>query len=404
MNDAKRIVILTRVLPHHAIGGMQAVAWDLALAFVAKGHSVTVVTAQIEGRPSTFNDAGINVIALPGTSWRFYGRRWWKGSFDVSAQLLAEGHEVVLSVSAAGNSALRLRHRYPDVCFVMQAHGTSIGEIRSKWKSRRPKALISSIRNCFWLFKDLWFYRRFDTVVAIGAAVATDLKSAPVRWALNRERILTISNGIDTQLFRPSMVAGMAVRARLGWDEQSLVIVCASRLHRQKGTHLALSSFALLAETDRRARMLIVGDGPELDALKSLAKELNVSDVIHFAGRLSREELPSYLQAADVMFFPTLRIEGLPLNVLEALSCGLKVVVSRHVFAGHDLAELDDVCLVDPKDIQACAHAAHQASLHFAERRNLLPEAYSLSTCADSYLSLFERLQGQAAALSRSSC
>lgn len=391
MTTLRYIVMPVSVLPHHCIGGMQAVAWDLARALVRAGVAVTVLTAEIPGRPAAFEDEGVTIRALPRTSWRHYGSGWWRATRRVFEQELIDRCDLLLSVSAGGFGLLRLRARIPHVPFVMQAHGTSMGEVISKWRSRSAKAMATSARNVAWILKDLVAYRQFDAIVAVGDRVAHDLAAWPARYVVDPGRIHVIRNGIDTAIFRPNTDAGRRVRAELGWSEDLRVVVSASRLHRQKGVAYGLEGFALLAKSRRDLRYLIVGEGPELQALRQHAASLGIDDHVHFAGGVTREAMPAYLNAADVMMFTTTRVEGEPLNVLEALAVGLPVVVSRHLYPGGSPS--DQVMRVKPNDSSAVAAALERALEIRQNGESRLPAGYSSAAAVDQYLALFEGLR-----------
>ena len=363
---------------------------DLATRFVQQGIAVTVLTAAIAGRPERFEDAGVQVRALRGTAWHRYGRRWWQTTREAFEQELLGRCDLVLSVSAGGFGLLPIRQRHPDLPFVLQAHGTSVGEIISKWRSGRVKAMASSLRNVAWIGKDLAAYRQFDAIVAVGERVAADLSAWPMRACIDRRRLETIPNGVDTDLFRPDAAARARVRQALGFAEDLRVVVSASRLHPQKGLDLGLDAFARLAGRRADLRYLIVGEGPESRALQRRADDLGVADRVHFAGGVRREEVAGYLNAADVMSFTTTRAEGNPLNVLEALSAGLPVVASRHLYRNG--APSEAIVLVDPGDPAAVAAALQRALAIGPSRHGRLPAGLSMAESVQAYLELFAAL------------
>src|SRR6185295_9726419 len=107
-------------------------------------------------------------------------------------------------------------------------------------------------------------------------------------------------------------------------------------------------------------------------------------------GAVARSEVPALLSAGDSFAFPTLGHEGLPLNVLEALSVGLPCVASdlvRPIF-GPDLP----ISYVPPHEPRPLADALQRVTLHGAPERSLLPPRYSLHHCIDAYGSLLEQL------------
>ncbi|BFG76728.1 hypothetical protein PTKU46_47610 [Paraburkholderia terrae] len=387
------IAIFTRVLPHHGIGGMQAVVWDLARIFSRLGSSVTVVTGALPGRPQIFHDDGVRIIALSGVPWNRYSAAWWRGARNAFAHL-APTCDVVLGVSAAANSLLPLRNRFPQIPFVMQAHGTSVGEVLSKWRTGKLRNMLSSARNVAWIFKDLRAYAQYDNIVAVGGRVETDLRAAPIHWSLPSGRVQLISNGIDTGLFRPDMQVRQQMRASFGWGDDTHVVVSASRLHAQKGVDLSLNAVSMLSRRMDSVRYLIVGDGPERRALEEHAARVGLRERVHFAGAVSRDVLPGYLQAADTMLFTTTHVEvGLPLNVLEALATGLPCVVSRHLFDNAMFGS--NLFKVLPHDKDAVANALERALTIGASPQSELPQNFSLAACAEAYIDLFSDLSNR---------
>lgn len=133
------IAILTRVLPHHSIGGMQGVAFDMAREMVRQGVAVTVLTTSIPEHPKHFETHGVKVVALLDTPPGRYSTAWWRASRHYFERHLQDQVSGVLSVSAAAYGLLPLYCAAPAFPFVFQVHGTSMGEVISKWRSRSSK-------------------------------------------------------------------------------------------------------------------------------------------------------------------------------------------------------------------------------------------------------------------------
>jgi glycosyltransferase involved in cell wall biosynthesis len=134
-------------------------------------------------------------------------------------------------------------------------------------------------------------------------------------------KIEVVANGIDTAAFAVDDDP-LVLRRALDIPEHAPVIGTVGRLNEIKRQDLLLSAVAQIPDT----HLLLVGDGPRLQALRDLAGKLKIEGRVHFAGYQSRPE--AYLRTMDV-FALTSRSEGMPLAVLEAWATGLPVVASR---------------------------------------------------------------------------
>ncbi len=138
-----------------------------------------------------------------------------------------------------------------------------------------------------------------------------------------RGRIHVIPNGV-----RPSHPASELQRAEarkeLGIPSQAFVICMLGRLETPKNNALALRALHALAQRDIHAFMLLVGDGPDEGALRALAAELRLGDSVRFLG--FRSDGRRILEACADALLLTSTYEGMPMSVLEAMSCEVPVV------------------------------------------------------------------------------
>lgn len=387
------LLMASRTTPFHSIGGMQSIAWDLAREFTRQGHRVTFLTTATQKGPSagTHVVEGVNMVFLPGTTPEVYDRKWWRASQQYVLEGSMKEIDAVLSVSAAAASLLPLRDRFrPGVKFLFQAHGTSWGEAVSKWRTGQAMAFAKSVKNLYWLFKDATIYPRFDHIVAVGDELGESFKHAPLTWMTGTAKCSTISNGVNTEFFGFDCAQRQAVRQRLGLPVNSQVVLFAARLHPQKGGMEALHGFKeLLGTTDPALddlRMLIVGHGEETQRLQqAVAADAALSQRVVLTGAVERAQMPGLMAASDLFVFPTLRKEGLPMNVLEALASGLPVITSPDLQA---LLRDLDVAYANPRAPQALA-AAMATGLRSADplhRVPRIPATYTLQHCATRYV------------------
>ncbi|MCH2486633.1 MAG: glycosyltransferase, partial [Erythrobacter sp.] len=105
-------------------------------------------------------------------------------------------------------------------------------------------------------------------------------------------------------------------------DEEPLLVSVGALIPR-KGQKLTIEALAALPE----ARLLLVGKGKDQADLRALARELGLSERVHFLGSLDHDLLPLVLSAADAMVLPS-SSEGLANAWVEALACGTPLVIT----------------------------------------------------------------------------
>ena len=132
-------------------------------------------------------------------------------------------------------------------------------------------------------------------------------------------------------------------------------IVYVGRLEPRKGVDVLIHAMPLVRAHAPHARLVIVGDGPDRDALASLARSVNAGAT--FTGRVENAALPGYMQAADIVCSPALGGESFGIVLVEAMACGTPVVASRIEGFVEMLGDGDAALLVPPRDHGALASA-----------------------------------------------
>ncbi len=130
--------------------------------------------------------------------------------------------------------------------------------------------------------------------------------------------------GIDTELY--SSVASASESKRQHCTEEEKMILTVSRLYPAKNIDTLIRAIRQLKDRGEKARLLIVGEGPEKDRLQNLAYELELSREIMLVSSVSDAEMLGYFAAADAFAFAAVD-EPWGLVVLEAMACGIPVVV-----------------------------------------------------------------------------
>jgi 1,2-diacylglycerol 3-alpha-glucosyltransferase len=157
-----------------------------------------------------------------------------------------------------------------------------------------------------------------DAVLAPSGLVRDQLRArgvtAPVR---------VVPTGVDLARFRPGDRA--AARRELGIGADDPLLLYVGRLDREKSVDRVLLAFERIAGTLPGARLWLVGQGKESQALQRLAAALRAGDRIYFAGVREHARLAAWYQAADLFLFAS-ETETQGLVLAEAAACGLPAV------------------------------------------------------------------------------
>lgn len=180
----------------------------------------------------------------------------------------------------------------------------------------------------------------------------------------------------DTRATLVRMVGRMAN----GFSQTDRVFVTVSRLDPQKGVDLAIRA---LTHLDERHKLLVVGQGAELQKLQTLATTLGLAESrVRFLGAQERVGVKEALLTADAFVFPVRNPEreGLPMAVLEAVAAGLPAVVPTR--SGWPAELLKSLFFTDVEDASTLASAMSEAA---KAERVTLPPSLTLAGMAEAY-------------------
>ena len=135
-------------------------------------------------------------------------------------------------------------------------------------------------------------------------------------------RIEIVPNGVEMTRF---IKAEPLSRADYGFREDDILLIYTGRLGPEKNLDFLLLAFAGVVHAVANVKLLLVGDGPQKNELKHLAKDLQIENSIQFTGLIPYEKMPGYLAMCDA-FVTASVTEVHPLSVIEAMGTGLPVM------------------------------------------------------------------------------
>jgi PEP-CTERM/exosortase A-associated glycosyltransferase len=219
------------------------------------------------------------------------------------------------------------------------------------------------------------------------------------------DKVTVIPNAVDIERFEPGGEPDPALRARLGLDGATVVGFIGS-FYAYEGLDLLLDALPALLQRRPEVRVLLVGGGPQDEALKAQARRLGLERSVVFTGRVPHTEVQRYYDLVDVLAYPrhSMRLTELvtPLKPLEAMAQGRLLVASdvgghreliRHretgwLFKAGSAQALTDA-VVELLDRRADWPALRAAGREFVERERNWPVSVA------RYRPVFERLAGE---------
>lgn len=132
--------------------------------------------------------------------------------------------------------------------------------------------------------------------------------------------------GVNTDRYYPvGREQKLLLRTQYGYQEQAFLMIYAAEFNQNKNQQLLIKALSQIKDQIPQAKLLLAGDGPLLLECKQLATQLGVESIVDFLGH--RQDVEQLLKISDLAVASSLR-EGLPVNIMEAMACGLPVIAS----------------------------------------------------------------------------
>jgi len=330
-----RICLFSKATSAHGLGGVQTHVESLTKTIPALGHSLTVLATRHPDGVEKENRHGSIVYYLSGTREAYYNKLYWDQSVHRFASLHEENpFDIVWSEDFGAYGYVNQMKRQYNVPLISIFQGPAFGSrLRSEWnRVNHCSELVPYVTKFLpeaFLFHYFWYKRLLegaDHVVSVSRENALEYQK---QYNLLQDKVSTIFNAINTERFKPNEEQRQRIRATYSIREDEKLLLMAAIVHKQKGMHLGVEAFHEIKKNFPTTKLMIVGDGPDLRHLKEKTQREEISNDVIFCGGVSNKEIHAYYNAADIFLNPTLRLEGLPINTLEAMACGKPVIISR---------------------------------------------------------------------------
>lgn len=296
------------------LNGVTISVANYAKALREKGHTVYIFAPKIKGYKDTEKDVyrlpSVKVLSSEpevmfpiGVSFRGM-RQLLKMDFDI--------------VHAHGNGAFSLLGqrvaRIQKIPFIITFHTlhTEYTHYFFKGKVIKPGMVERGFR--------IWA-RISDGIIAPSEKMRQKL----IEFGCKKE-IVIMPNFIDLSPFMHAKEGYLHKLLDLSADVPLLLTV--GRLGKEKNFSFLIDVFAALAQKEKKSHFVIVGQGPEKEALQKQAMDRGVADRVHFTGRIAEQDMPHvYHDGAIFLFASTTETQGI--CVLEAAAAGVPLIIGK---------------------------------------------------------------------------
>jgi glycosyltransferase EpsD len=144
--------------------------------------------------------------------------------------------------------------------------------------------------------------------------------------------------GVDTERYSPvSNFHKEVLRAEHRYENDAFLMFYAAEFNANKNQQLLIKSLSLVKEEVPKAKLILAGEGSLLEECKELARSLGVEHMVDFLG--FRKDIESLLKMSNIVVASSKR-EGLPVNIMEAMACGLPIIAHKN--RGHCELVIED--------------------------------------------------------------
>lgn len=361
-------------------GGVANAAKELMLQMTAFDVEIAVVTTSIDGRFSRKQlSERISIYYLPLGNRQ--GRldqqtpldmlRFWWACYWFTWQLIRQGKTFNVTHTfgyPGGLVSWLFSWKWP---YIISLRGVDVPGYNARF--------------AWWYGSYTWLARlvwsRAETVI-----VNSQWLAQLARKTYPGSQYQTIGNGVDTKVFRPVADADKYKRFT--------VTAGATLMGKKKGLEYLIRGFGEFHKQYPQTQLLLIGSGDQEVELKALVKALQLEAAVKLVGRRDRAWIARHLPKCHVMCLPSLA-EGMSNAVLEAMACGLPLIVSdvsRELVEGNGL-------IIEPKEVDQIATALKNIYKSKKNRRNLGLKSRSLAKeknwagVANSYYTIYQTIR-----------
>jgi len=202
-------------------------------------------------------------------------------------------------------------------------------------------------------FENNYFFKKLITFSLNNCnkaiAVSEDLAKKMGSLGIDQKNIMVLRNAVDTDRFKP--IKNKDLRKYYKIKDNNILILFVGYLDAFKGIFELIDAFYEVNKNKDNIKLMVIGEGPKENELKKKVSKLDLEKSVIFTGNINPNDMPPYYQNADIFVLPSYT-EGLPLVLIEAMACGLPVVVSNVGGIPEIIEDCKNGFLIPPKNVK----------------------------------------------------
>lgn len=293
------------------INGVVSSLVNLARSLADKGHLIYIVAPKVDRKFKEFEYPGITILRIPSIKASFYEDfRWAKIlSLKTFKELKRAEIEIIHFETPIGLGIMAINmSKLLNVTLVGTYH-TFVSDPRyiQHWKLLKPTMFIQNIS---WIYTNQ-FYNRTDLTTAPSESTIEEMKNNGCHAPLMK----TISNGINPELFDSTQSRNIRKKYNLTGN----TILYVGRISHEKNIKTLIKAFFHGAVINTAMQLMIVGDGPQFNEIKTIVQKSPFQDRIILTGSIEQDELvKSGIYSACEIFATASETENQPMTILES--------------------------------------------------------------------------------------
>ena len=383
-----RIAYLTQSYPP-MISGAALVVENLAKAMAGRGHQVLVIAASDQRQTYVVQEDNLTVLRLKS----------WHNPLRVGQRFLLFPRRSVMQA---------LRNFQPDTIHIHEP--VQMGLLGSRYA--RPKRIpitltIHQLPSFAASYLPGFLYTPVEAILRIFAHrlsrnftsfIAPTETTSRKAGTILRCSLNTISNGVDLQMFHPTLSHHEEMVTRQTWDLPLDVplLLHVGRLDPDKHVDRVIQAAAITMR-ENNAHLLVIGDGIQKPTLVKLCRSLGIAERVHFTGYISASQgLPEIYRSA-YLFITTSEVETQGIVLLEAAASGLPIVAMDTTCIPEIVHDGINGLLTKPGDLNGLGNAMSlllqdpSAAMRMGQASRKLAEGHDIRYTMDAHEGLYRQ-------------